>query len=92
MKVFDIVESFDPIPSLNVDSLISKILAERDKYPAGSLTPRSVVTEMIIEDVSRAEAEKICNDLASEITTTIFKFHDKLAKAKTSRINTPKEK
>lgn len=82
MKINDIVESFDPIRSLDVTALMAKILAERGKYPAGSLTPREVISEMVILDISREEAEKIANELTSEITSTIYKFHDRLASKK----------
>lgn len=86
MKVTDIVESFDPIPCMDVNALLSKIMSSYSNYPKNSLTPREVVTEMYINDVSKEEAEKICSDLTKEITATISKFHEQLAKKKKTAI------
>lgn len=82
MKIDDLIESFDPIRCLDVDALIGKIIAERSKYPAGSLSPREVICEMTIPDISREEAEKIADELTKEIMLAFDKFHDRLSKKK----------
>ena len=80
-------EIFDTnIPCIDVNKIIANALSERAKYPANSLSKREPVSTLLVEDVSKEEAEKLMEELNAEIAKTISRFHQRLAKRKTSKL------
>ena len=68
------------IPSLDYSKFMDKMMSNYEKYPKNSLSQREVVQILSLGEMSFEEAQKIADNLNSEVTETILSFQQKLDK------------
>lgn len=79
MNINDLM-SGSQIPSLDYSKFMDKMMSNYEKYPKNSLSQREVVQILSLGEMSFEEAQKIADNLNSEVTETILSFQQKLDK------------